>query len=311
MNDQSPSLSLGPLQQKSARPVDPEQLESLGKQAAALFRDNQTPLSQAVVETVKEARLSPEQVKRVCEFANTTAYLEAFDKMGSVRNVVFDGGPADPARVIQDLNSGAHPAVHHVASDYAKPFESYKKASVRPDDIFAESFQITPTVLEKTASLQFNHSEHASPVEDVNDMRIRLEAVREDLMSKISSSGVIREDMSSDLCRSAAQAVSEGYSLGDIAKAWSGYSSDAGVVKEAMSLVAGYLNGRGYSEETLNMSMRKTASAGNIPNPQHPLVEQFVAFSKVAHGHRVLETAVSVVDEQLREVRTALGGMVS
>jgi hypothetical protein len=108
-------------QQSDARPVSGEQLEVLGKKAASRYAEG-TSLNEAVVETVKQAGLSPEQVKRVVEFANTAAYLNEFKKEGSSKAIEFDGGPADPSEVLKDLNDGGGGSVHDPArSDYGNP----------------------------------------------------------------------------------------------------------------------------------------------------------------------------------------------
>jgi hypothetical protein len=106
------------LQQAHARSVSGEELEAFGKKAAAQYSRGDGSLTEAVVETVKHAGLSPEQVKRVVEFANTTAYLTEFKKEGSHHRVVeFQGGPADPSAVLQDLNDGGGGTVFDVGQE--------------------------------------------------------------------------------------------------------------------------------------------------------------------------------------------------
>lgn len=101
-----PSVTL--LQQENATPRTGQELEVLGKCAAKKYVDGTcSSLNDAVVETVKQAGLSPEQVRRVIEFANTDAYLVEFNKEGAQsRYVEFHGGPASPAEVLRDLNDG-------------------------------------------------------------------------------------------------------------------------------------------------------------------------------------------------------------
>ena len=101
-----PAVTL--LQQSHAIPKSGEELEVLGKAASKKFVSGQSgTLNEAVVETVKHAGLSPEQVKRVIEFANTSAFLSDFHKEGGAHKYVeFHGGPADPAEVLRDLNDG-------------------------------------------------------------------------------------------------------------------------------------------------------------------------------------------------------------
>jgi hypothetical protein len=78
------------------------------------------------------------------------------------------------------------------------------------------------------------------------------------------------------------------------------------MLKEAMILIGEHLKGRGMSQEELGSSLTKVAQAGTIPNPDHPLIERFIAFTKIAHEHRKLERSIEVVDEQLAEVSDKL-----
>ena len=316
MSDSSDSLPLGLALQQAAKPVDPEQLELMGKRAAAAYSEHGTRLSDAVVEVVKEAKLSPEQVKRVCEFANTNAYLSEFEKAGEMRNVTFEGGPANPGVVLKDLNDGGNPMLSKVGSSdyvYHETAGHYKTAGVT-DEALAEAFGIKAGDKEKIASAHSaadrDHMSHYNPVDELNDLRLCLEGTRETMISKLSTSGVVYDDVSSDLCKTAAQELETGTPMGDIARVWANYAPSAPMFKEAMALVVKHLQTRGHSEEELSQSLNKTASAGTLPNPTHPLVEQFVAFTKVAHGHHILQRSIEVLDEQLTTVRSKLHEMV-
>ena len=314
MSDSTESLPLGLALQQAARPIDSEQLELMGKRAAAAYSDHGTKLSDAVVEVVKEAKLSPEQVKRVCEFANTNAYLTEFEKAGEMKNVTFEGGPANPGTVLKDLNDGGNPMLSKVGcSDYDQPTGHYKTAGVT-EEALAEAFGIKCGDKEKTASAHpagdRDHMSHYNPVDELNDLRICLEGTRETMVSKLSTSGVVYDDVSSDLCKTAAQELETGTPMGDIARVWASYSPNAPLFKEAMALVVKHLQTRGHSEAELSQSLNKTASAGVLPNPSHPLVEQFLAFTKIAHGHHILQRSIEVLDEQLTEVRSKLHGML-
>ncbi len=79
-------------QQMHARPVAAEDLEVFGKQASARWSEGHAKnLSEAVIETVKHAHLSPQQVQRVIEFANTDAFLKEFKKEGSEHKYIDFG----------------------------------------------------------------------------------------------------------------------------------------------------------------------------------------------------------------------------
>ena len=72
MSDTTPIQTV--LQQRDARPVAGEHLEVLGKKAAANWGTGKfASLNEAVVDLVRDERLSPEQVRRVVEFTNGAA----------------------------------------------------------------------------------------------------------------------------------------------------------------------------------------------------------------------------------------------
>jgi hypothetical protein len=111
-------------QQANAVPRTGEDLEVMGKHAALNFLRRGGTLTTAVVETVKHAGLSPEQVRRVTEFANVNAYLTEFNKEGESRYVEFEGGPASPAAVLQELNAGGSEPGATGSGDYTlMPYE--------------------------------------------------------------------------------------------------------------------------------------------------------------------------------------------
>lgn len=302
------ALSIGLLQQQSVKPVDPEQLESLGKKAAARYAECGQPLTESAAGVIKESglRLAPEQIKRVVEFTNTSAFLSEFEKAGQVRNVTFDGGPADPGAVIRDLNDGSVPAINQVqSSDYSPPSGHYKLAGAG-ETALQEAFGVG---MDKTASVvaDVDHEAHFNASDEINALRVRLEGTREHFMSKLSSSEVLLHDVRGDLCKTAAQEILHGSSsLGDIARAWSSFTPSASFLKEAMVMVGQHLVDKGLSQKELGTSLTKTAQVGIIPNSEHPVIEQFIAFVKVASEHGKLEEAVKIVDEQLEEVNGKL-----
>jgi hypothetical protein len=304
MSDQdSGALSLGMLQQQMANPIDPGQLEMLGKKAAALYAKG-TSLNDAVVGVVKEAKLSPEQVKRVCEFANTNAYLQEFEKAGAVRNVTFDGPVADPSVILKELNDGSAPAVHQVdGDDYAPPEGSYKTAAA--GDLLAEAFGVQEG-MDKAASVRPGHSVRANAVDEIYDLKVRLEGTRDHFMSKLSSSQVLLDDVQRDFCESVEQEVINGSSLGDITRACGGAGATPFMAKHAMSIASDHLEKMGTMSKVRQANSMRKVSAAKVVNVNHPMVEKFLAFTKVATEHRKIEHAIDILDEQLAEVRPEL-----
>lgn len=301
----SQPLPLGLAQQEKARPIDPDRLEKFGKTAASLHQEKGVSLNEAVVEVVKEASLSPEQVKRVCEFANTAAYLSAFEKAGSVRNVTFEGGPANPARILQDLNDGSSPTL------LTESVEDYKKASASfrqgiELDALAQAFSVPPAeALSKTASAAVgvkNHEAHANPMDDLWDTRIALEGVRDELVTQKTAAHFTYDDAAADLAATAAQTYLDGVSVNDIASVLSQVLGTGGQLKEAMVVIQKRL-----PEVTEQLS--KQASAQKlVVNMEHPLVAHCSAFTKAAHAIKVIEGALADVEEQLKKTNKAISG---
>ncbi len=99
--------------------VTPERLKVLGKQAAAQYVREKTPLNVTIASMVKEAGLSKEQTKRVVEEANNTTFTELF-KAGFKGNVEFPLADFDAIAVMGD------PMLQKQASGVSRPLPGRK-----------------------------------------------------------------------------------------------------------------------------------------------------------------------------------------
>jgi hypothetical protein len=88
------------------RPLSRQAIKAYGERAARLYLDKDIPLTKAVIRILSGEDLTVEQIKRICEEANTLAYLEEFERSTPRKNVVFEGGPADPSIVVKELKHG-------------------------------------------------------------------------------------------------------------------------------------------------------------------------------------------------------------
>jgi len=284
------------LQQSHARSISGEDLETFGRQAAEKYASG-TPLTQAVVETVKKAGLSPEQVRRVTEFANTETFLREFKKEGSEHRVVnFDGGPADYSRVLQDLNDGGGGTVFDYGnSDYSH--EPSKKASVRDDfEVkLASMFEVGSTALP-----------YAEPLRDAMDLKDKLAAVYDEIAHELSTGENVFGDISDYLYNQVKQAALNGASLGDVVQVWSLLSPDPIFIKTAFQMVTPRLVSDGVmSRADLNDSIAKTAH--NVtPNPEHPLVDGFQAYCESLNKLAALRQVQGELEAGLDSISTFL-----
>lgn len=265
----------GLLQQMSARSVSGEHLEVLGKRAAALWSEGRAKnLSEAVVNTVKTAGLSPEQVKRVVEFANTSAYLSEFHKEGSPSRVVDfgHGGLADPSAVLQDLNDGGGGSTYDSGSyDYHSPPSSTKTASADDEAAYAQMF----------ASSGQEYPE-ANPLGEVIDLRDKLSSAYETATAVLSSLEVAYGDLSTRVFEHVKQAALAGHTLAEVVQVWQQVAPSEEHVKVAFTDVMPELvaNGVFRSHEDVAESLLKHASVG-VVDPTHPLVTDFREYCEV------------------------------
>jgi len=271
------------LQQSHSRSVSGEELEAMGKKAAADVANGVAPnLSDSVVSIVKHAGLSPEQVRRVVEFTNTAAYLSDFKKEGSHKIIEFRGGPADTSQIIKDLNDGGGGTVFDVGhSDYASaPRE--KRASAHRDEEFWGMFAPEKPVV----------MDQAEPFRAAYDFREKLAGMYDHWTSEMSGLETIYQEIGEELAGAVKQAAMEGVPLGDIVYAWSTVTDEPIFVKAAFEKISSKLVEQGVfpSFDALGASIEKVGNQ-RVVNQDHPLMYLFA-------GH-------SVALEKLAEIRSS------
>lgn len=258
----------GLLQQLHAKPISGEHLEVLGKKASSLWSEGRCDtLTEAVIETVKHAGLSPEQVKRVIEFTNTDAFLREFKKEGQAHRVVDfgSGGPADPSIILKDLNDGGGGSVFDRGTlDYDQPPMS-KAASVQEDDLLFSAF-----------ARQEQKYPEVNPYCQVIELRDKLAGAQEHVTSMLSGLEIAYSDLADLIYGDVKQAALQGYSLGDMVQVWSAASPSEEHVKVAFQLLTPRLLREEvfHSVDEVNSSLTKVASL-RVVNPRHPAVTHF------------------------------------
>lgn len=313
------------LQQRHARPVSGEELEVFGKHAASRYLQGEfETLSAAVVETVKHAELSPEQVRRVVEFTNQSAYLEEFRKEGAHRIVSFAGGPADPSVVIKDLNDGGGGTVFDRGLlDYSMPpdsrmktaaqqVEGEKTASAAPA---GEEFNPYDDVLFATlGGGQEPKIAYADPYKPLKDCHDKLAGASEQLESDLSSLEVDYADVTDRLYQEVKQAAMAGTALGDVVAAWAPFVKTPAYVKVAFQLISPRLwRERVFDTlHALDESLHKVGSDARVPNPDHPLVVAFNHYTEVLDKLASVRALKGDIDDGLAKtealLKQAVGG---
>ncbi len=273
-------LPEGSKNQRSVRPLTGSYLEQLGKEAAARWGRIGGSLTDSVAGTIKHANatLSPEQVKRVVEFANVNAYLSEFRKEGTHKIVDFgEAGPANVADVLRDMNDGGEAVTDLGISDYSRVPE--KRAHAQEDDHYlAEAFSVRSSV---------SYPEH-DPLSDVITLRDKVAGDLSHTCSELSSMEVLCDvDLTDRLYSQVKHAAMAGISLGEVVQAWSSVSNNPAFVKEAFDrLVPRLLRDGVFSTAgAVGDSIVKTAGVRYV-NKEHPLVRAYAdfceGFSKLA-----------------------------
>lgn len=257
----------GLLQQLNAHPVSGEHLEVLGKHASDAWQSGRCDtLNDAVVETVKHAGLSPEQVRRVVEFTNTHAYLTEFKKEGQHKVIDFGpGGPADASYILKDLNDGGGGSVYDRGTlDYKEPPKDTKIASARAERELVDLFG-------PDAALPYEN-----PLGEAMDVRDKLAAANDHLLAQVSGLEVMYADLADRVYHQLKQASLAGVPLSDVVAAWQVVSPSDDYIKVAFELFSPRLLREGVFGSLADMtgSVDKLASVGII-NEEHPLVTEF------------------------------------
>lgn len=288
------------LQQSKARRISGEELEVFGKHAALQFLQGVHPtLSESVVETVKHAGLSPEQVQRVIEFTNQRAYQEEFQKEGGAHKYIhFHGGPANPSAIIQDLNDGGGGTVFdRGTSDYKSSPSFSKTAAVYNTEELEKVAMVDPVEVAydemfKTSGEQYPD---ADPTAETFVMREKLADTRDRLLSELSSYEMGYHTILEDLYGQVKVAYQEGIPLGHVVQAWSAADPAPGIVKMAFHHIGPRLRDEGVlSFDELGSSLQKIST--DVANTQHPLVQSFgelcLYVEKMAAARGLLEEVV-------------------
>ena len=296
------------LQQTHARHKSGEELEVLGKQAASLFMDGQCKtLTEAVVETVKHAGLSPEQVKRVVEFTNTSAYLRDFEKKASGHKYVdFHGGPANPAEILKDLNDGGGGTVfdrgdgdYHSPPPHTKTAELVERNRQRLGVLdgvktaSAADFDPAETAFRQMFHVEEKPYPYANPWEDIEVMREKLASTREHLTSELTRLEIDYMTTSEELYGHVKQAAFEGTPLGHVVQAWGEVTPGPGFVKIAFKTIAPRLAKEGVFANLgdIGDSLVKTAGEGVLVDTTHPLIQCFADYCETLTKMAAVRTA--------------------
>lgn len=258
----------------SGRAVDPSHLESLGKSAARLAETSDLSLTNSVVETIGREKLNSEQVRRVVEHANIEAFNRKYaSTSGVMRAVHIDGGPADPAAVLQSLEHGARPREVAIDSLDYNTSPSFGKAA---------SFELAPTA-DRT---------RAGVIGGIDALHIQLKSAHNDTLQRLEAAKGDMNDSLVDLGESVRVASLQGAAPRDFFDAWAPIDVEAAKVA--------------YQRTAPFMKVTNTKVAGRELNREHSAVQHFDSFAKAAQSYAQHHAALMLIEQELLKVSSWL-----
>ena len=266
--------------------VDPSKLQMLGKQAADLYSNSRTKLSEAVVQVIGDSNLGTEHVRRICEFANQEAFANEWEKGGAARNIVFEGGPANPADVLRDLHDGSKPSIETISDYDYEP--THFSDNNRIDDLLFGKYSQAEKVAEKK-------------MPSVQELRADLLSAKDHFDSKISYLEMSKVAMLDETVNSAFRCIADGESPVEILHAWEKVATDKRTFEDAVSSLLKKVNDNGLG----NMEVFREKVAYEVPNDAHPVIKNFKALTKIAKELKVNNAAKSIIMSHLLELKKA------
>lgn len=274
------------------------EIAAYAQEAARCFTSGeQNTLNQAIVHTIKTAGLNPEQVQRVVEQTNKTAYQQQHSmKLGEAERIVeFNGGPARVAEVLNQLNSVPSRTVQ-------LSYEDYDHAPVKQASSKEENDAWFETVFAPRAPVLSDAE--LDPTAECRKVASDLAHMLKEAEAQVSSLDSDLEYARYQLVTLVKEARGEGTSLGEIAQAWgqSGVPDCLLFVKQAFEEITPKLidTPRWAGEAKLAEDFRKVASPTAQVDHDHPLMQWF---GKYASTMVELEATKKVADDLHAELQ--------
>lgn len=284
--------------------ISPEQLELLGKQAANMLLNEGISLNEGVAKLAGAyPDINQEQIKRICEFANTDVHLAMHDKdktAGSEASYPqFD--LADPARVIQDLNDGARPTtVTQTDADYGRqPHKKEKVSSAKSDALLEDMFGVKEA--KQRADLDFSRE---TAIHGATEARDALIGLRDSLSSTGEGFDLSFKQASAEYYDCVKRHLLDGGGFEDVMFAARSSGAKQEKLAELLSpVVIQLLREKVASSEALKEGVKSLDKvAHRVLNEDHPLASLFKSVVSLDHEIEKVASGLVQVEGELKKV---------
>lgn len=289
------------LTSKTHASLSPESLELMGKKAATAYLTDEVPLNDSIAKLAGDhSDITPEQIKRVAEFANTAVYLAMHDqsKTAGADSSYPQFELADAGRILQDLSDGARPTVVTKTDiDYARAAQTPKLASASLDSALAGLF--------KVASSEKDYSEE-SIADQVVSTKQTLLGLRDNLVDRYNQHHSLFKEATVEFYDHVKRHMLDGGSFAEVYAAGGATGIDDSTLRRLMEPVVGrLLVEKVASPKRIADSMADLEKiAHREVNTDHELVQSFSAMVMSGEELRDIQAALGAVDSELGEVQS-------
>jgi hypothetical protein len=282
--------------------LSPERLELLGKEAANLFLDKGVALNQGIAKLAGAYDgINVEQVKRVCEFANTSVYLAYHDKnkIAGAESSYPQFELADPARVFQDLSDGAMPTkLTQTDVDYGKQPLKQKTSEAKVAQVFESSFGLDDTA----------HVSEEMAVGQVISTKDDLMSLRASFLNSGEQMDMLKQAAVASYYDSIKRHLLEGESFADVMNAAENCGVESVKVAEILSpLVARLVEEKVTTLEKLSSVLKDRDTleklSHRVLNEEHPFVAHIRAIASCDAEIDKIAASLDTIDDSLVTVK--------
>ncbi len=288
--------------------ISAETLEQMGKQASVRFLTEGIPLNESISKLAAEhSDISAEQVKRVCEFANTAVYLSKHDqsKTAGASSSYPQFQLADPSRIIQDMSDGSRSTVS-TDSDliYAKLPVKAKTASIALTELRETVIdRVFGTDPEKIAKVDVSTE---TIINNLMNAKHTLQGMDEEVSQAHENLSMTLKEAQAEFYHLTKQHLMNGGDFSEVVLATQSTGAESQKIAQAIRPTIERLLVEKVASPTILRSMTDGLEkiAHSAINPAHPLVTSFSTMIETAEEIKKVAEAQSSIATQYGKVES-------
>jgi hypothetical protein len=285
--------------------LSPEKLEMMGKEAASLLTEKSVPLNRSIAKLASgHADINAEQVKRIVEFANTSAYLTFHDrnKTASAESSYPQFDLADAGTIMASLNKTSEAKVIRIDSNYGRAPEKQKVSNDKTEAALAELF------LGKEKSAKVLDFSTDTVVDHIMSTKENLVSLKESLEGSASKLDMTSKQASEDYYGAIKDHLLEGGSFVDVIRgAHESGESGTKVASVMQPFIARLLMDKVAAPAKLHAQLNELEKvAHRVVDADHPFVAGYAAVSRLDAELDKVAMALEEVDASLVRINQAI-----